>query len=62
MTYAEIFETHVKRKPYAYQLRVVEALLEGKNVICRAPTGSGKPKRHLRHSLLLEKRNTQLFR
>lgn len=28
--------------PYAYQVRVAEALLSGKNVILRAPTGAGK--------------------
>ncbi|WP_027461206.1 CRISPR-associated helicase Cas3' [Deinococcus murrayi] len=28
--------------PYAYQVRVAEALLKGKNVVLRAPTGAGK--------------------
>jgi CRISPR-associated endonuclease/helicase Cas3 len=42
MTYAEILEKCFGFQPYAYQLRVAEALLEGKNVICRSPTGSGK--------------------
>jgi CRISPR-associated endonuclease/helicase Cas3 len=42
MTHAKILEKHFKFKPYEYQLRVAQALLEGKNVILRAPTGSGK--------------------
>ncbi|AFD27466.1 CRISPR-associated helicase Cas3' [Deinococcus gobiensis] len=28
--------------PYAYQIRVAEALLSGKNIVLRAPTGAGK--------------------
>jgi CRISPR-associated endonuclease/helicase Cas3 len=42
MLVAETLERHFGFKPYAYQERVANALLDGTNVILRAPTGSGK--------------------
>jgi CRISPR-associated endonuclease/helicase Cas3 len=38
--------------PYDYQVRVAQAMLEGKNVILRAPTGSGKTEAALAPFLL----------
>lgn len=42
MSYSTILEQYFGFKPYAFQVRVAAALLEGHNVILRAPTGSGK--------------------
>jgi CRISPR-associated endonuclease/helicase Cas3 len=42
MTHTEILKKHFGFAPYPYQERVAKALLKGKNVICRSPTGSGK--------------------
>lgn len=38
----EVLNRHFGFKPYPFQERVAAALLEGRNVILRAPTGSGK--------------------
>jgi CRISPR-associated endonuclease/helicase Cas3 len=42
MSYSGILEEHFGFKPYDYQVRVAAKLLEGRNVILRSPTGSGK--------------------
>lgn len=40
--YCAFFKRVTAHDPYPYQVRVAEALLAGKNVILRAPTGAGK--------------------
>lgn len=42
MSYAATLEQHFKFRPYAFQVRVAETLLQGRNAILRSPTGSGK--------------------
>lgn len=42
MTYSEFFTALTRHKPNPFQERIAEAILGEKNVILRAPTGSGK--------------------
>ncbi len=41
-SFEEFFRGVTGHEPYAYQLRVAEQLFQGRNVVLRAPTGSGK--------------------
>lgn len=38
----EFLSNIIGGKPYDYQLKVIELLLSGKNVILSVPTGAGK--------------------
>ena len=42
MTYCEFFRSITDFYPYRYQERVEQALLDGRSVVLRVPTGAGK--------------------
>lgn len=61
MNHAEILKQHFTFEPYAYQERVAAALLEGKNVILRSPTGSGKTEAALAPFIIARVNNHSSF-
>lgn len=56
-----VLQKHFGFKPYPFQERVAIALLEGRNVILRAPTGSGKTEAALAPFIVARATNHPIF-
>lgn len=57
----EVLQKHFGFKPYGFQERTAAALLEGRNVILRAPTGSGKTEAALAPFIVARAENHPTF-